>query len=331
MLQHISSNPDLPTHADITDRLHYDPEIGTLYWRVNIGRHIKAGDEAGTVDYLGRVIVSFCGRKYLAHYLIWVLEHGRWPDKPLKLRSDLADLSKEDRRKARQDLRLSNIIEHAEPASDKPRARAMRKWREQRRARKAGVVLSAIRGDYTDPAFPNIQWVPSKAVFGVLESQHGLDRLPGHMRRTTRMTLGYAPDLESARQMSRDHDRRMAYVLAHPAPKLAPDVAMRTASGDTYPGIELHEVHRLLAYDPAAGDLIWRFPASLLGFKAGKPGTTVKALYVSLHGRRYPVHNLAWFLTHAVWPGRKALGWRNGDQTDNRLLNLYLINEDTAQ
>jgi hypothetical protein len=314
---------------EVSTRLRYDPDQGTLYWRVNVGRHVRAGDEAGTLDYLGRVVVSLSGRKFLAHYLVWLLVHGSWPERPLRLRTDLADLSKEDKRRGRQDLRLSNITEHEEPLSTSPRAAAMRKWRAQRRARKAGVVLSRMRGDLTDPEFPNIRWSESKGAFTVLENQTPISRVRIDMRRMDRMHLGYFPDLESARAASRAHDRRVTYVVNNPAPYLAPDVAMRTASGDSYPGIELHEAHRLLAYDPNTGDLIWRSPAARLGFKAGKPGTTVAALYVSLHGRRYPVHAMAWFLTHGVWPSRKAIGWRNGDQTDNRLSNLYLTETDT--
>lgn len=311
---------------EIAARLRYAPDEGTLYWRTT-GPHHKAGDEAGTVTRDGNVWVTISGRKYAGRDLVWCLTTGKWSERPLRMVSDTLDLSPDDKRRRRQDLTIANIEPYTPVLSDRPQAVRLRRLRAMHKIAKAGLPIGTAEHGYTDPSRPNITWSVPTGQWIVRDNSAVIARLPGTMRPYVTRELGRFATLDEARQFSDAQTRRLEYVISHPVPNLVPDMRERMAAGDKYFGMTLYEAHNTFAYNPDTGELIWRTPPAFVGLPAGKPGATVAALYVSLHGRRYPVHYLAWFLTHAVWPGRKALSWRNGDQTDNRLSNLFLINE----
>lgn len=310
--------------ADLKDRLSYSPTDGGIYWRTN-GPHHKPGDLAGSVYRDGHVWISLSGIKYPARYIAWVLLHGEAPTDPVHLVSDSLDIPIEQKRDLRQDFRPHNLISHPPIRSRKPRAIAARNRRAQLEAYRSGATFSAIDPDrLTDPTRPGLLWSASTGLWVVRDDPELLQFLPATQRPYVLRELARFKTLEEARAFYSSLTRRIHYLVSNPPPNLPPDIRAIQAAGDKYFGMTLQEAHHTFAYDPATGDLIWRAPPAYVGLPAGKPGATVPALYVSLHGRRYPVHSLAWFLTYAVWPGRKAIGWRNGDQTDNRLSNLYL-------
>lgn len=314
---------------EIARHLAYDATTGAITWKIS-GPHHKAGDLAGSVYRDGHVWISLSGHKYPARVIAWVLMHGDWPDNPVHLVSDGMDISRDQKRILRQDFRPHNLVSKPRPLSTHPQAVAYRLRRHQFQAALAGVdTIANARDGVTDPTRPSIAWSQSAGVWVVRDNAMGLDTLPYHTRPTLTRELGRFKTLEEARHFHDATARRITYLARHPPPNLVPDARLIMAAGDKYFGITLQEAHHTFAYDPDTGDLIWRSPPAYVGLKAGKPGATVPALYVSLHGRRYPVHALAWFLTHAEWPKRKSIGWRNGDQTDNRLSNLYLTTEGT--
>lgn len=318
-----------PHPDEISRLLRYDPEEGTLFWRTS-GRHHKAGDEAGTLTRDGNVWVSIQGRKYPARSLVWVLTRGTWPIRPLVLASDLApDLTQQERRRARQDLRLYNITDQEKPLSQKPNAVLARARRAQHIALKAGFTFNMAQTGGRDPTRPELHWSPVRNLWTVYDDPQVTRFLPTGSRPPDHREVAIFKDIDTARAFYDAHHKRLDFLCAYLAPPLVPDMKLRMAAGDKYFGVTLWEVHNLLAYNPETGELIWRTPPARIGLLATSPGTTVPALYVSIHGRRYPAHNLAWFMTHGVWPGRKGLGWHNGDQTDNRLVNLYM--KDTPQ
>lgn len=72
--------------ADLTaqrlrELLHYDPETGVFTWRVANGNRAPAGGAAGgrRSDGYVHVGVGGGGSRYLAHRLVWLHVHGRWP------------------------------------------------------------------------------------------------------------------------------------------------------------------------------------------------------------------------------------------------------------
>jgi hypothetical protein len=67
----------------LRELLSYDGETGEFVWRVTRGSRACAGSVAGCVNvyFGGRQYQQICidSTKYLAHRLVWLYVHGRWP------------------------------------------------------------------------------------------------------------------------------------------------------------------------------------------------------------------------------------------------------------
>lgn len=71
------------THKKVSELLRYDPETGKIFWKVGVGRKIKAGVEAGTLmrrdcNTYRRIMID--GKLYRTHRIAWLLHFGVWPD-----------------------------------------------------------------------------------------------------------------------------------------------------------------------------------------------------------------------------------------------------------
>ena len=64
--------------ADFNDVLAYNPEEGTLTWKVSRGRVAK-GQRAGAPHGQGYRQVRILGKVYLEHRVIWKMQTGEWP------------------------------------------------------------------------------------------------------------------------------------------------------------------------------------------------------------------------------------------------------------
>ena len=71
------------THEECIKLFNYDKESGKLYWKVKPNDRTQAGAECGTVMNGGYIHITYKGKKYLAHRLIWFLQNGTWPEKQL--------------------------------------------------------------------------------------------------------------------------------------------------------------------------------------------------------------------------------------------------------
>jgi hypothetical protein len=81
---------------------------GTLYWKEDRGNHIKAGTRAGSIRRKGYVFISFKGRIYPAHRLIWAM-HGNPPAETIDhINRDPSDNRIENLRAATKNEQLFN-------------------------------------------------------------------------------------------------------------------------------------------------------------------------------------------------------------------------------
>jgi hypothetical protein len=91
------------------------------------------------------------------------------------------------------------------------------------------------------------------------------------------------------------------------------------------PVITAERVRSLLAYDPQTGLITWR--ASRRGIAAGSvAGTRTSHGYVqiSVDGRFYRAHRLAWLIVHGSFPDGE-IDHINRNPSDNRLVNLRVV------
>lgn len=78
-----------------------------------------------------------------------------------------------------------------------------------------------------------------------------------------------------------------------------------------------------LTYDPLTGFFVWKKRVSIrimIGKRAGLVGKSGHR-YVTIDGKHYAEHRLAWLYVHGEWPA-KDVDHINGDAADNRLFNL---------
>lgn len=66
-------------YADLKQWLRYDLVTGEWYWLVNKGMRAREGQQAGSFDDKGYLIIKLEGRRYRAHRLAWLYVKGIWP------------------------------------------------------------------------------------------------------------------------------------------------------------------------------------------------------------------------------------------------------------
>jgi len=87
--------------------------------------------------------------------------------------------------------------------------------------------------------------------------------------------------------------------------------------------VSIDVLREWLSYDPGSGILRWKKRRARCVW-VGSPAGSLTAfgyLRVSIDGRRYACHRVAWTLTHGFWP-QGDLDHINGNRSDNRIENL---------
>lgn len=78
----------------INEYLRYDDSTGDFFWKKNPGSRVRFDKPAGTVIRGGYRRISIKKKFYLAHRLVWLFKHGKFPDSML----DHVNLNKLDNR-----------------------------------------------------------------------------------------------------------------------------------------------------------------------------------------------------------------------------------------
>lgn len=70
---------EILSQAELSARLHYDPETGLFRWKTSSSNRIKVGGIAGTAHNAGYVSICINSRLYLAHRLAFLYLEGVLP------------------------------------------------------------------------------------------------------------------------------------------------------------------------------------------------------------------------------------------------------------
>lgn len=83
-------------------------------------------------------------------------------------------------------------------------------------------------------------------------------------------------------------------------------------------------LNELLAYDAATGTFAWKRTRRGSKAQPGDVAGTLKTrgdISISVDGRLYKAHRLAWFMMMGRWP-KNDIDHADGDKTNNRITNL---------
>jgi hypothetical protein len=66
----------LPSLEVLRQAISYDPDTGTMVWRVDLPNRVRAGSPAGSLSRRGYIRVRIGSRSLAAHRIAWYLHHG---------------------------------------------------------------------------------------------------------------------------------------------------------------------------------------------------------------------------------------------------------------
>lgn len=92
---------------------------------------------------------------------------------------------------------------------------------------------------------------------------------------------------------------------------------------------EIDTVREYLNYSPDTGEFTWKKVSSdksKVGARAGRPRSENGYWLVTLKGKTYYAHRLAWLHVYGAMPN-KHIDHVNGDKGDNRIANLRLASQ----
>lgn len=72
-------NTSKPTQAELKEYLSYDPITGHLTWIKKLASTTVIGSRAGSTSKSGYRRLTFRGKNYQEHHIIWCIVHGHFP------------------------------------------------------------------------------------------------------------------------------------------------------------------------------------------------------------------------------------------------------------
>lgn len=301
------------------ERLSYDPATGEITW-TKPGRHVKAGDLAGTIAKDGHVVVSLRGEKIKGPYLAWALHHGGWPEHDVGLRSDTDwMLSKAERIRERENLSFDNLVVRArgERVDVDPRSVYRRELRARTKHLNREMEIRAAL-DRMASEFPNITWDKDKDEFMVHDKPQWVRDNP--MIPTNRVFFR-SPDWTAAEQASLDMEHNLRLLLEAPHPDDTHPFARSVASVRPNEGLSYLTLRHFYLYDPVSGQFIWA-SGPRIGHRADTATSYGRFRRVECRGYVLEAHRLAWFMSTGIWPKPRTIHHVDGDTTNNRIENL---------
>lgn len=280
----------------INETLHYDPTTGEIRWD-RTGKRVVTGELAGSISRDGHLVVTIRGRQYQGSHLAWFLHTGFWP-------TSLVGFKNGDT----LDLLPGNLYLYEDRLPPTQKALEMRRYREKVKERQKSIASTSK--------------VPNVAV--------GYDKVTWTVRASwdARIVLASFTDPKAAESYGLQCLAGREYIQRYQVPY---DYVLEdTEAEHIFAGpadiLSLGEAHRRFAYDPVNGMIYNRAPERRRGTPAiHRQGH--KRLVVNTRGRVYTAGMMAWFLTHGEWPRRKRIAYRDNDQKNIKLDNLYLKGE----
>lgn len=71
--------------------IEYNPDTGSMVWRISTSNRNPVGSEAGTIMANGYRAVTIDGQRHLGHRLAWFYVHGSWPKELDHINRDRSD------------------------------------------------------------------------------------------------------------------------------------------------------------------------------------------------------------------------------------------------
>lgn len=317
---------DRPLLSEVRPLFRYDPDTGGLWWAVDRPPRVKAGDLAGTKTADGYVLVTLGRYKIPGHHLAWALHHGEWPQGRVIIKTSVdPDISEQEQRDMREDLRASSLITQEEVYVKNPTAARQRDYNRRQREYRASIRAAREARNVSDIegvrySLSDQKWV----AWNIFDARPNTDDDKGPPIYSR--VIGEFKTQAAAEKASLEFSANRTSLLEYPVPPTEPGDEILTAGPH---GETLAWLNKVLCYDPDRGIFIWRLnpyenrdgPWPRAGATANKLNAN-RAQIVNWSGKHYPAHLLAWFMTYREWPDRRVMAFRDGDRTNIKLANL---------
>jgi hypothetical protein len=109
------------------------------------------------------------------------------------------------------------------------------------------------------------------------------------------------------------------------------DTRQERADASRAAGISVEELRKRLHYNPDTGEFrrCGKDRWGMIHPPTGSVNTNGYA-YIGVNYQRYPMHRLAWFMTHGVWPTGQV-DHMDGDRLNNHIANLREVSHSANQ